>query len=122
VTLNNAQPYDGSKYAGVSFFAKVGKKSTKAVRFNLADAQTVDQGGLCTQCWNHFGKDLTLTPEWKKYTVSFGELIQQDGWGDPRPPNIDATRLWQLVWHVTEKGADFDVWVDQVQFLACKEQ
>jgi hypothetical protein len=120
ITLNNFQPYDASKYDGISFYAKVGPKSTTAVRLQFADGQTVPDGGICKACWNHFGKDLTLTKDWKKYTVSFAELAQMEGWGDPRPPSVDAKRLMQILWAVSGKGTDFDVWVDQVKFLKCK--
>jgi hypothetical protein len=121
ITLSNYQAYDGSKYAGVSFYAKHGAKSTPTLRFNVPDGQTVQAGGICKQCWNHFGKDITLTPQWKQYTVSLAELTQGQGWGDPRPPTVDPARLWQLAWHVSEKGADFDIYVDQVRLMKCKE-
>ncbi len=118
VALNNWQAYDGSKYAGLRFWAKAGAGSTSNVRIRISDGQTVPEGGLCKQCWNDFGKDLQLTNEWKEYTVSFAELAQQQGWGEPYP-HLDASRLWSVQWAVGEKGKDFDVWVDNVEFVTC---
>jgi hypothetical protein len=119
-TLNNWQAYDASKFDGISFWAKAGPKSTKTVRLRMADAQTIPQGGICKACWNHFGKDVELTGDWKKYTVSFADLAQQDGWGDPRPPSLDSQRIWSVEWSVGGAGADFDIWVDNVRFVQCK--
>ncbi len=117
VALNNWQAYDGSKYAGLRFWAKAGAGSTN-VRVRLSDGQSVPEGGICKQCWNDFGKDLQLTSDWKEYTVTFAELAQQQGWGEPFP-HLDASRLWSVQWAVGDKGKDFDVWVDNVEFLSC---
>ena len=73
---------------------------------------------MCKQCYNDFGKDLTVTPEWKKYEVPFAEMTQEAGWGEPRPA-IDAAHLFQLQWQVKEAGADFDIWVDKIEFIGC---
>jgi hypothetical protein len=58
--------YDGSKYAGISFWGKVGPKSGKTVRFQVGDVNTHPDAGVCKSCWNHFGKDITFTAEWKE--------------------------------------------------------
>src|SRR6185503_7975359 len=57
--------FDGAKYAGISFKAKVGPGSSRNVRFKIADINTHPEGKICKACWNHFGKDLTLTDQWK---------------------------------------------------------
>jgi endoglucanase len=114
------QAYDVSKYAGVSFWAKASDKSTKNVRFKVGDANTRPEGKVCSSgCWNHFGQDLTLTSDWKQYTVKFADLKQLDGWGDPRPATVAAQHVMSLDWSVAA-GQDFDIWVDDVKLIDCK--
>jgi hypothetical protein len=111
-------PYDGSAYAGISFKAKVGPGSTKKLRFKIGDINTHQDAGLCKSCWNHFGQDITLTEQWQEYKVLFSETKQADGWGEPRPATITTDKLWNLDFSVGP-GATYDVWVDDVRFLAC---
>ncbi len=116
----NKQPYDGSKYAGISFFAKAGPKSTKNIRFKVSDVNTHPDGAVCKDgCWNHFGKDITLTDQWQEYKVTFAEMKQQDGWGDPHPPAITVNKLFDVNWSV-DKGQEYDVWLDDIKFIDCK--
>ncbi len=110
--------YDASQYVGVSFRAKVGPNSTPNVRFKIGDSNTHGQLGTCKSCWNHFGKDLSLTNEWQEYRVLFAETKQVDGWGDPRPPALNAAELANLDWSIGP-GANFDLWIDDVTFLSC---
>jgi hypothetical protein len=112
-------PYDGARYAGISFKAKVGPNSTKTVRFKVGDVNTHQDAGICKSCWNHFGKDITLTNEWQEYTVLFSELKQADGWGDPRPPALSPDKLWAFDFTVGP-GANFDLWIDDVHFVDCQ--
>jgi endoglucanase len=112
--------YDASKYAGIAFKAKVGKPdSSRAVRFKMADVNTHKDAGICTACWNHFGKDISLTPEWKEYRVTFSGAEQEAGWGDPRPQAITPSKLIALNWQVGP-GQTYDIWIDDVTFLDCE--
>jgi hypothetical protein len=117
--LSTAGTYDGSKYVGITFKAKVGSGSTKKVRFKVGDVNTHKDAGVCKECWNHFGKDMTFTTEWQPYQVLFTELRQADGWGDPRPPSITVDKLYSIDWSI-EGGANFEIWVDDVNFLECQ--
>jgi len=110
--------YDASDYAGVSFKAKVGGDSTKTIRFNVADVNTHPDGGVCKTCWNHFGKDMQFTSEWREYIVSFAEIKQQSGWGD-RFGAVTPSKLIALNWSIGP-GKDYDLWIDDVQLVACK--
>jgi hypothetical protein len=110
--------YDASDYAGVRFKAKVVGSSTKKVRFNIADVNTHPDGGVCKTCWNHFGKDMEFTGEWRDYTVSFAEVKQQSGWGE-RFGALTPSKLIALNWAVGP-GKDFDLWIDDIQLVACK--
>ncbi len=108
-------PYDASRYGGVSFMAK----GPGRVRFKLPDGNTAPEGGVCKDCYNDFGVDLALTSEWERYTLAFEDLAQQPNWGD-REPEVDASRLIALQWQVGSPGRDFDVWVDDVEFVGCE--
>src|SRR4051812_10063321 len=111
--------YDASKYAGIAFKAKVAPNSTRKARFKIADINTHKDAGICTACWNHFGKDLTMTTEWKEYQVTFAAADQEPGWGDPRPAAITPSKLIALNWQVGP-GQSYDIWIDDVTFLDCQ--
>jgi endoglucanase len=112
-------PYDASAYTGVSFYAKVGPGAAKAIRLKVPDIDTDPAGKKCTECFNDFGADLTLTEKWQKYTVPFAAMKQMEGWGSPSPSSVDRSKLYGLQWQVTAQGATYDVWVDDVQFTGC---
>ncbi len=111
--------YDASKYVGLRFRAKVGPGSTRNVRLKIGDVNTHPSAGPCKTCWNHFGKDLSLTEEWREYQVLFAGLQQAEGWGDPRPSSVSPNKLFSLDFTVGP-GQSFDVWVDDLEFLTCK--
>lgn len=117
--------YDASAYKGISFWAKVGSKSTTKVRLKVPDIDTDPTGKVCGKngtdegCFNDFGKDLELTTKWTQYTITFADMQQGQGWGDPRPPAINPAKLYGVQWQVNTKGADYDLWIDDVQFTGC---
>jgi hypothetical protein len=110
--------YDASDHAGISFKAKVGPSSTKKVRFKVADVNTHPDGGVCKNCWNQFGKNLDLTTEWREYRVTFDEMRQEAGWGDPFPAVVPS-KIMGINWSI-EPGRAFDLWIDDVQFIDCQ--
>ncbi len=117
--------YDASAYTGISFWAKVGPGSVSKVRFKVSDVETDPAGKICGQngtddgCYNDFGKVFDLTPEWKQYSIAFTDMKQGDGWGIPRPAAILPAKLYGIVWEVNDKGASYDIWVDDIQFTGC---
>ena len=91
--------YDASKYAGIAFKAKIGPGSARSVRFKIGDVNTHKDAGICKTCWNHFGKDLSLTPEWKEYTVLFTVASSRRRAGAiPRPAALSTDKLVSLNW------------------------
>lgn len=118
VNFTSSGLYDASKYAGISFKAKVGPNSTKNVRLKIGDANTHGELGTCRNCWNHFGKDFELSTEWQEYRVLFVDATQQPGWGDPRPSQISPDKLASIDFTIAA-GTTFDLWVDDVQLLTC---
>jgi endoglucanase len=109
-------PYDASRYAGVTFWAK----GPAHVRFKVPDAYTAPGGGYCKDCYNDFGIELALTSEWQRYTIPFSWLSQQSGWGDPRP-EVASNAIYALQWQIGSRGRTFDVYVDDIAFFCGNE-
>lgn len=112
-------PYDASNYTGISFWAKTSTNSVKTVRLKVPDVNTDPDGRVCKECFNDFGADLTLTDQWKKYTIPFASMKQMKDWGDPTPANINKSKLYGMQLQVNQDGADYDVWIDDVRFTGC---
>ena len=111
--------YDGSPYAGIAFKAKGDAGKATKVRFKVGDVNTHPDLGVCGTCWNHFGKNIDLTPEWTEHEILFADLKQADGWGSPRPPHIVAEKLYSMDFSF-EGGGEFGIWLDDVSFLICE--
>jgi hypothetical protein len=110
--------YDASKYAGVSFELK--GKAKSFLRFKLHDVNTHPDGSICSKdCWNAFGKTIELKGDWQNVELAFADLHQLEGWGSPRPPFVNTTKVKHLEWSV-DQGEDFDFWLDDVKLLVCK--
>jgi hypothetical protein len=109
--------YNGSKYTGISFYAKKGSSgATGAVRVKVPDRNTDPVGAACTSCSNDFGSDLTLTTTWTKFAIPFSSMTQQAGWGAPRPTHVDPTGIVAIQFQVTAQAAVYDIWIDDVTF------
>ncbi len=112
-------PYNASVYRSISFYAKVGDGTSPHVRLQVADVNTDPKGGICSECYNDFGAPLILTTEWKKYTVPFADLKQETGWGKPTPSAVETSKLIGVKWQVATPGAEYDLWIDNVQLEGC---
>ncbi len=112
-------PYDVSSCEGVAFTAKAGGDGTTKVRLKIGDWQTAPEGGLCQQCYNDFGGDFLLTPNYQDYTLKFADTKQEPYWGEPKA-GIETKAVYQLQWQVTQAGAPFEVWIDNVRFIGCQ--
>ncbi len=115
---NPKLPYDASKYAGIAFYARRSKTSTPVVKVRIPDTNTDPSGGVCKDCWNDFGAQLLLTEEWKRYVLPFDEISQEPGWGEQQPELL-TDKLLELKWQVGTRNVDYDIWVDQVEFVGC---
>ncbi len=110
--------YDASKYAGVAFRIKTSQPNFN-VRVKLPDVSSIPDGGLCkTACWNSFGKELIVGPEWQDVVVTWSELSQQPDWGEPRPPAVTVGKIKNIEWAVNQ-GVEFDLVIDDVHFIEC---
>jgi endoglucanase len=113
-------PYDSSKYAGISFWAKKGSdQSTGKVRLKVPDANTDPDGAVCTECFNDFGADLNLTTEWKQYIFPWKSMKQMPGWGNPRKPHITESKIYGIQFQVNIPSANYDIYIDDLKFI-CK--
>jgi endoglucanase len=120
VGMNFVDPmalYDASAYKGISFWAKKGPDSYAKVRLKVPDVSTHEAGGVCTECFNDFGADLTLTDSWQHFVIPWRKMRQMPDWGSPRPHMVKPAKLFGIQWQVNQPGADFDIWIDDVEFL-----
>jgi len=111
--------YDATAYKGISFWAKIGPGSTPNVRLKVPDTNTDPEGKVCKECFNDFGMDLHLTEQWTQYVVPYMAMTQLKGWGSPHTPGVDSSQIYGVQWQVNDKGAPYDVWVDEIQFTGC---
>ena len=110
-------PYDASKYAGISFWAKKGANSTGKVRLKVPDLNTDPEGGACTECFNDFGGDLNLTEDWKQYIFPWKAMKQMPGWGNPRKPHITQAKIYGIQFQVNVPSANYDIYIDDLKFI-----
>ena len=93
-------------FDGVSFWAKGTAGANNALTFQavLAATQAVADGGDCTaNCFNHPAKAITLTADWKQYTVLWTELA-----GTHKVNGVIIGLNW------ITPGPAFDISVDEV--------
>ena len=109
-------PYDASRASGIRFWAKGPGK----IRFKAPDVNTDPAGDRCSDCYNDFGVDIMLQPDWQRYTVPFERLAQQPGWGD-RAPTVSKDKLFAIQWQYGTPGAEYDIWVDQIELVGCDQ-
>jgi endoglucanase len=118
--LNLVDPrdtYDASPYDGIAFWAKRGPRSAAKLRVKVPDLNTAPDGGICSECFNDFGATIELTEQWQRYLMPFNEMRQEPQWGNPRPPAITPSAIYTVLFQLSEPGADFDVWIDDVAFV-----
>lgn len=112
---------DLSKYDGISFRVRRGADSTMKLRLKVPDVATDPDGGMCTEkCFNDFGVDLFMSEEWQQFYLPFSEMKQMSGWGDPRPPSIDSSKIYSLQFQVLEKGKPFEFCIDDISLIKCQ--
>lgn len=120
VDLNLADhtAYSVTGYVGLRFWAKSTTDTLTHVRANVATLETLDAsfGGVCapTQraCNDHFGVDLVISGSWVLYDITFKNMTQA-GWGVAASWN--SASAMQVHW--VFKDSDFDVWIDDVEFI-----
>ena len=90
------------------------------MRLKVPDKSTDPDGKICTECFNDFGADLTLTDDWQQFTLPFTAMKQIKTWGSPHPDGIDPATVYGIQFQVNDKGQKFDIWIDELQFTGCQ--
>ncbi len=73
--------YDASAYSGIGFWIRQGGMGLgTTVEFLVSDVQTHEDGGVCWDCWDHFGAVVTAPSSWTYHEFLWSEL-DQEGWG-----------------------------------------
>jgi hypothetical protein len=117
--------YDASGFKGICLWARVGPKADsggQTIRMRILDATTTPQGGICdgsatsgpNQCYDGFGADMALTPEWQVFKYPWGALAQQ-GWGKSAPA-ITKNKLYSVDF-LTGAADAFDTWVFGIELF-----
>ena len=116
------RPKDASRFDGVAFWARKGASSFPALRLNVSDVHTHEDGGICDpkapdkdpkRCGDAFGSYVSLSESWQLFALDFSEM-RQGGWG-MRAPNFDLTRLYALSFQY--QAGNWDIFVDDVAFF-----
>jgi hypothetical protein len=114
ITPGKKNPYSIAQWTGIRFMARA--SSQVAVRFKLQDMVTTPatEGGSCaSNCYDNFGKVVSIGTSWTKYEVKWSEL-QQEGWGTKA--TLDPSKILGIQLQFA-KGVAFDFSIDTVAFI-----
>jgi hypothetical protein len=140
---NQKNPFDASEFAGIGFFV-TGTAANDLLRVKVQDARTTPESAVAadragvercrdtadSRCNDHFGVNITLTPNvWKWVSIPFG-CMAPEGWGYPGSGDLLTQYLVGLQFQIqggdpTDSGmpaatADvkpFDFAIDNLSFL-----
>jgi len=126
--LRDSGYFDASAFNGIRFYYKCPvTDQAKERRFKIPIAGTLPTsgGGTCTDnCYNHFGADLSVTPDWTLKSYSFSDMKRLPGWGSPVSPPDFVDHLSKVVFLQWDHGNgndagsfNIDFWVDEVEFF-----
>jgi hypothetical protein len=121
----NVPQYNASRYSGLSFWAKVGAGSAKAMRLRFVSGDTDPRGGKCKPatdnppqselCFNHYFAPVTLSTDWRLYSVDFQKDFIQGADGEVFP-TINTAAMYELEFFFAA-GMSFELWVDDLSFI-----
>lgn len=117
--LDPKEPFDASKFDGITFYAKRAPNTSGKLVVKMPDGNTDPDGGICSACFNDYGATINVGEQWTRYVVPFADLRQEPDWGAPRKPHIDVKRIYAIHFEAKQPGADFDIWLDDLAFI-CK--
>jgi hypothetical protein len=130
--LKSQKPYDLSRYAGVTFWARRGEGELAPVRFAVTDPQNAPRGKVCNKktenppCDNFFGVDLYLDTEFRGFSFTWDELAHDPRWGefdpnlrfDPSAAYGIRFQTWLEMDGEVPRTTEFDFTIDDVA-LTC---
>jgi hypothetical protein len=105
--------YDASAYAGVAFSARGPGRLYLAAR--EVRVVGIEYGGSCTRdCYNTHAHKVDLDGTWRRFEIRWSELHQR-GYA---MPSLDPRSLHSLTFQVHAEDTPYDLWIDDVEFLA----
>lgn len=111
-TEGSLLPFDASEYTGIAFWGRADSEE-KRVRLDVSDVNTHPDGGVCgnptPECYQNFGRVVTLSEDWKLYRMPF-TMLTRNG----KSPETDA--LFQIIFSFPYADKPVDVWIDDVYF------
>jgi endoglucanase len=115
--LDPKEPFNASKFEGITFFAKRSPSSTSKLIVKIPDGNTDPDGQVCSDCFNDFGATINVGTEWQRYTLPFRDLKQEPHWGAPRKPHLNPSKVYAIHWEAKSSGSEFDFIVDDIAFV-----
>jgi hypothetical protein len=69
-------------------------------------------------CYDTFGKDVPITPDWSAVEVKFSDM-KQDGWGMPQiTTGLDAKKSYGIEFSIPSPPFEaYDLWIDNVVLI-----
>jgi hypothetical protein len=114
VDLADNACYDVSSYGGVEFWAR--GKGRMYVGLQMIDVQAQKFGGFCAKdCYNVHRKRIELGADWQLYSARWDELEQL--WSHGKV-DFDTKRVRLLEFAFLDEDTPFEVWIDDVAFIA----
>jgi hypothetical protein len=112
--FSDAKCYDASRYEGIELWAK--GPGRIHVMVSMLDVIERKYGGLCDQgCYDPHRVPLDLSASWQRFRIPWSDL-HQVGYG--KPLAFDPQRLASVQLFVDAADSPFDVWFDDVAFIA----
>jgi len=121
------QPFDATRYDGVSFWARMAPGSTQTAKLTVSDKYTdtkynetlatpfcnpnTDKVNYREGC-DKYGAFVVMSPNWRFFRLRFDEL-RQKGFGKPAPP-LDVTGIRSI--EIDYGVGSWDFWIDDVAF------
>ncbi|WP_437671130.1 hypothetical protein [Sorangium sp. So ce131] len=117
VLLRDGEYYDASAYSGITFWAYAEEDSSRALVVSFIDRQTDGEGGECggemqPPCYDHFHREVVLTPSWKHYKIPIA-CLRQDGYGEFPALRVTELRSFDFLY---PRGKAFNIWIDDIAF------
>lgn len=111
---SNAVPYDARAFGGISFWGAFGNQAPGEfpVPVGVLTMDNAYDGGICTVCMDFYRTTVTMTREWRRYSVRFANMAQA-GTGNPILPMRKDQMVGFILWPGPQA---FDIWIDDVRF------
>lgn len=139
--LFSTNPYDASRYAGISLWVRSDAQQPSELRVSVTDGNTSQYGRVCdldcqppdvgpasdmglgdgicqkdaSPCYDDFGAWLQLTNDWQRIDLLWSDLSQR-GWSNHIHPSILSQEVYGFRFQ-TDPDARFDFFIDDVAFL-----